>query len=264
MKTVEKENLVKNTIYVVFIGTSRQKYIFKFIETLRSCININTYLNLEILYKEGDFDRSDTFFCESTLQEKHWLETCIKANDFISNKEARKTFALEFVLPEIWHIIVTEENQKILSGWRECKNGYLLPINHLTGLTKNNSGKITKGHNTGTEIKKIGMYNNTGFDFGNEITLEQFKQCVLKKISIVNEILEEPKDKILVDGNGKYIGAQSAEGGIFKIGDVITPFSEYSPNKGTPYIISSFRWTVDTSEICAITNGHQGNGIRLW
>lgn len=73
----------------------------------------------------------------------------------------------------------------------------------------------------------------------------------------------ELKDTILVDDNGKYIGAQSSEGAVFQIGDKITPFDKNSVNKGKSFIITGFRWNNAKTEICAITDTHKPYGIRL-
>jgi len=89
----------------------------------------------------------------------------------------------EFVLSNSWHIIVTEENQDILSKWRYTHTDYKLPIDYITGMYLHPSGKITKEHNPA----------NSRGNFGEEITFSQFKQYVLKE-KVENKIKYEVGD----------------------------------------------------------------------
>lgn len=82
-------------------------------------------------------------------------------------------FEEEFVLPESWHIIVTEENKDMLSEWR----GVSLEVGYATGMYdwKFNGGRscgIRKEQNpTPTPIKC----------WETEITTEQFRKYVLNQ-----------------------------------------------------------------------------------
>lgn len=87
------------------------------------------------------------------------------------NKPYDVTSLNSFVLPERWHVLVTEENQQIVSDWRlEYKNTKnLINIDKIVGIC--NPGE--KGHNPKTELK------SDTYDFGIEITTEQFRKYVL-------------------------------------------------------------------------------------
>jgi hypothetical protein len=77
---------------------------------------------------------------------------------------------MRIVLPKLWHVVVTEENQNILEKWRGVK----LRINQITGVC-NMRGE--KGHNSYGDIK------NRSYNFGKEIKFEEFKVLVLKEQS---------------------------------------------------------------------------------
>lgn len=80
----------------------------------------------------------------------------------------------EFKLPKNWHVVVTKENQHVLSGWRGTSEGYLVPVNNIVGMTMGD-----KGHNGRNEIKDTSV--PCVYDFGQEITFKQFKKYVLKE-----------------------------------------------------------------------------------
>jgi len=86
-----------------------------------------------------------------------------------------------FTLPQYWHVIVTVVNHDMLLKWF---NGLHLPIGNICGMCKSinsdNTITYTKEHNPRTSIK------SPNYDFGIEITTEQFKKYVMnenKKIS---------------------------------------------------------------------------------
>jgi len=163
----------------------------------------------------------------------------------------------KFVLPEIWHIIVTKENQDIVTKWREVTGDYKLPIGHLTGITKIGNN-LNKGHNPGKSIRKEGRY---GFDFGEEITFEQFKKYVLKEKSVFEPL---PFFKVLIgdEAENTIVQVQNNEGNVFQIGDKIKGLGTIASNAGT-MIISRFRYTNDRSNICACTKQFHDYGIGI-
>ena len=247
MKQLQKNELKIGEIY----KSNNNKYprIFKYLD---SSDNINEgnnpNCNKKVFFKNGaTVDYGLKNITKTTLEEKHWLETCIKEDKFISYEEAMKSFVSEFVLPEKWYVKVESEQESIVykKFFKKVKpeQSWQFLNNYIYGFNGVN-------------------YNNAMLS-GTFITFEQFKQYVLKETPKVTEVLEEPKDKILVDKNGKYIGSESSEGGIYKLGDKITPFHKDSPNKDKPFIITGFRWNNAKTEICAITELHKPNGIRL-
>lgn len=46
---------------------------------------------------------------ETTPEEKHWLNECIRLNRYITKEVAMETFVPEFVLPKKWYLSVTQE-----------------------------------------------------------------------------------------------------------------------------------------------------------
>lgn len=86
----------------------------------------------------------------------------------------------EFVLPEKWYIIVTEENKSHVNKWYANGDSFLKPFLHICGMVKQ-YGEIEKGYNEINDIKN-GSGNDFTYDFGTEITFEQFKEHVLKEI----------------------------------------------------------------------------------
>lgn len=77
----------------------------------------------------------------------------------------------EFVLPKHWYIKVNEENKKVLAAWSKCP----LHVDQIVGIYKGYSDEVSiKGYNSENKIK------GDGYDFGQEITFEQFREYVLK------------------------------------------------------------------------------------
>ena len=75
-------------------------------------------------------------------------------------------------LPKRWHVLVKEDNKKILSEWI----GVSLQIGKITGICSDiNEFNNGKGHNPYGDIK------GCSYDFGEEITFEEFKVLVLKE-----------------------------------------------------------------------------------
>lgn len=162
------------------------------LEYLKTPGNIIEFPDIEVIYgtrgniKHGGYVRSFSILCTPYISfgfledegETYLivdLQHYTGGNEFVVNiKELQRIGMIEeFVLPENWWVRVTEENKEVLNKWRgiEC-----LQIGQLTGMCKQASGNITKEHNPVASTKSLGKY---GFDFGEEITYEQFKQYVL-------------------------------------------------------------------------------------
>jgi len=89
----------------------------------------------------------------------------------------------EFVLPELWHVVVTEENQVDASNWRMSgKKHVLISVGNIVGVCYPESSTLSnhekKGHNPKNSIKSYGAGD---WDFGVEITTEQFYEYVLER-----------------------------------------------------------------------------------
>jgi hypothetical protein len=331
MKQLQKNDLKLGKIYW-FIG----KTVNFLSKISNNNINVHDcYLYNTIFYpNKGENLRDPVSILEATPEEKHWLETCIKAYKFVSYDEAMKTFVPEyyeyigetnsyntefikgriykivnknnlevpfnfinekgkangwsgtnykrftpstkeaydaqfvvkepeFVLPEKWAIIITNENKDIVNKYRKS----IFNNNNIScNLDVDNVHLSDRYDGTYYHYNKHYFKKHTNCE---EITLEQFKQYVLKEntTSTVTEkpkvVLEESKYDILISKEGKYIGVQCPEGGVYKIGDKITVFDKTSPNKGKVFTIKRFRWNNTKTKICAVTELHTPNGIGL-
>lgn len=92
------------------------------------------------------------------------------------------TFFQPFILPDNWHIIVTQENAENVLKWRFERiyndKDKITFKNHFVGMTLNHKGtQYEKGHNPKDDVKDSEGH----YDFGIEITYAQFKRHVLNK-----------------------------------------------------------------------------------
>jgi hypothetical protein len=85
-----------------------------------------------------------------------------------------------FILPENWYVIVTKENQDIIIKWADKDD---IPIGNICGMClTHDTNRITIEHNP------IDIIKTDSYDFGNEISFEQFKKYVLKEENcIIND-----------------------------------------------------------------------------
>lgn len=90
----------------------------------------------------------------------------------------------EFVLPKLWHVVVTEENVDVLSKWRfgEEYPKHKLNIGYIVGFS---SWQNSKQHNP----------SDSRGSFGSEITFDQFKKYVLKETTQSCQIIPIPPTK---------------------------------------------------------------------
>lgn len=117
----------------------------------------------------------------------------------------------EFVLPEIWWVRVTNENKEILTKWRHSNTNTVYPrsVGELVGMSKSNDiGTITKGHNRVNITKSDDKY---GYNFGNEITFDQFKKYVLKEIEVKTNPNQLPTFNGLVQEYGMVKASEMAK-----------------------------------------------------
>lgn len=164
----------------------------------------NYYIKFSDITKEKKYNK--IWYTEKISNGKH-----IIAKDYWSNNEFEE-FALEnpvsleeiqkylpaghpdlikeeFVLPEKWHVVVTKDNQEILSDWR----GTNVPIGYIVGIDYFNGNKYSRGHSPKNQIK------GNSFDFGVEITFDQFKKYVLK------DDIKEPSEEEFKVGDILYL-----------------------------------------------------------
>lgn len=225
---MEKHELIKNEVYkhengnivkYQFNGDNNDKIKGFYIGN-----------NADIFYKNPSSNFNIKFLILATLEEKHWLESCIKANKFIPYDKTIKTFIPEYVECTIQY---NKSNYKL-------GKIYKIKLN----------GKI--GENEGYYIfNKIRFKPSTKKDYDAQFVIKQ---------------LETPKDKILKNCHKNHNlikKVESSEGAIYQIGDKITVFTKNSLNKGKLLTIKSFRWNNAKTEICVITEIHTLNGIGL-
>lgn len=241
MKQLQKSDLKKGEIYVA--GTS-----MTFINKEGTNYSIE-YSKI----KEANFYKTSGFTYiearEATEEEKHWLETCIKADQFVSYEEAMKTFIPEYVEC----ISLTYPNMKDINFGEIGKIYKVLNYNYsISDMTINEYF-----HSVGKERFKPSTKEAYDAQF---VVKEKENTTVTEKPKIV---FEKPKDKVLRVNYSSIVTVECAEGGVYKIGDKITVFTHDSPNKGKVFTIKRFRWTNDKSKICAVTELHTPNGISL-
>ena len=122
----------------------------------------------------SDFKEKDDVWRYATEEEIEEYERLGKPFDVTTFKP--------FKLPDNWHIIVTDENAEDVLTWR-FQDSYnhsdkITFKNHLVGITINYNGTLyEKGHNSKDDITDPDGY----YDFGIEITYEQFKKYVLNQ-----------------------------------------------------------------------------------
>jgi hypothetical protein len=119
-----------------------------------------------------------------------------------------------FILPENWWVKVTEENKDILSTWLYGEIGKV-DTNRLVGMVKWRHGVIEKGMNP-LDLPRAydGDYN-----FGNEITFEQFKKYVLKEQSNLPEkwyIRASKELETLLKEEGSFWNGNAVRHGYYK------------------------------------------------
>ena len=251
MKQLQKSDLKVSEIYK--LKACNREYLYRISDMRTSMtlcndgyliIDTNHFNKISNISQSHDFadakyieTKQKYEFYNATPEEKHWLETCIKADKFISYEDAMKTFIPEYV---------------------ECTQDQY-QSSYKVGI-------IYKLKNTLIENETGGMaywaYNQHRFKPSTKEAYDA--QFVAKEPEFV---LEEPKDKVLTlssnYGKESIVKVQCSEGGVYKIGDKIKVFDKYSPNKGKMFTIQSFRWSNDKSKICAVTELHTPNGIGL-
>lgn len=94
-----------------------------------------------------------------------------------------------FVLPENFYLVVTDDNQSMLREWLVKNNKFLMEgevvVGEIVGKLKNYDGTFEYGYNPGHVIKSV------SYDFGTEITTEQFIKHVLKRDYLSNHYISE-------------------------------------------------------------------------
>lgn len=230
MKQLQKSDLINGEIYKAnnHIGS----YIFKATNDLRNIINISSS---KMLFKDGNVNVKSLIFLEATPEEKHWLETCIKEDKFVSYEEAMKTFIPEYVEA----IDNNHSNSEIIGTVYKTSELPKWVVEH--------------------QLKEY--WKNYMFHYKPSTKKAYDAQFVIK------EQLEKPKDKVLkILGTSQIIKVESSEGGVYRIGDKIRVFSD-SKNpafRNKKYLtIIGFRWNNAKTAICAITELYGTKGIGL-
>lgn len=175
MEYIKKEELIIGKIYNC-ANIYGSKYIVKIPNDLYNSTNINK--DVPRLYKMGNFTTETLQWSLATSEEKHWLESCVKLDKFITFEEATKTFNPEYVecikeviepLPQFKVIETIETITKVENNEGNqffigdtVKIGPLLVVHNITGFKYNeNKSKImaiTNYTSVGIDINKIEHY----------------------------------------------------------------------------------------------------------
>ncbi len=165
----------------------------------------------------------------STSEEKHWLETCIKLDKFITFEEAMKTFIPGYVeciieQPQYGNYGKLGKIYKVIN-WNHSINYCMLEGTTSGSTSKNRFKPSTKEAYDAQFIVKVIK------------PLPQFK--VIETIEIITKV-------------------ENNEGNQFFIGDIVKSLD--SDQKGE---ITKFRYSADKSNIIAITTFQSNNGIGI-
>jgi serine kinase of HPr protein (carbohydrate metabolism regulator) len=109
-------------------------------------------------------------------------------------------------LPEIWHIVVTENNYKDVNTWFKSKSGSSTVKNYVCGYYCYITNKTVPilGH---TQKRNLSTSSATlNYSFGEEITYKEFKVLVLKQeIKLPKDMSHEKYlKKFITEINKKY------------------------------------------------------------
>jgi len=112
MEYIKKEELKEGTVYKA--NNKSLTFIMKATKDLNNVINIPSYNEF---MKNGNFNGSYLTFINATSEEKHWLNTCIEQDKFITFEEAMKTFIPEYVeclKPQQWKQTIKENGNNLI------------------------------------------------------------------------------------------------------------------------------------------------------
>jgi len=93
MEYIKKEDLEDDTIFVTQL--SHNHFLNKYGTGFNLNLKIDNTIKIEKLYRNGGFSYDNIRL--ATPEEKHWLNTCIEQDKFITFEEAMKTFIPEYV-----------------------------------------------------------------------------------------------------------------------------------------------------------------------
>ena len=259
MKKLEKNELKEGEIYTSKSNDGIELFIWKCSQNCKYIINTRLYVlnknkkDFALFSLNSNRPHGWINVFESTPEEKHWLETCISANEFVSYEEAMKTFKSEETISFKKWCIATNDLSKIqlekLSNYLNNLNNR--PIYIVSEIKRWSYIGSEKGSHLlpPTLNSIISNYNYTLINF------EQFEKYVLKEETPKVVAVEECKSKF-IDNNT----VETSEGSIFVVGDKVKLFNK---NTDAVFKITGFRWNNAKTEICAITNLHKPNGIGV-
>jgi len=94
MKELKKEDLIEGEIY--FRKNNNTESLFIFQKNKQNCVKYCLFITENNLKKTWSLIYYDNLRL-ATPEEKHWLETCIQQDKYVSYEEAMKTFIPEYV-----------------------------------------------------------------------------------------------------------------------------------------------------------------------
>jgi len=252
--------LKEGEIYTLRLELQKTDYLIKWGDISHN-INIEIFPLKPILFKNGSFRANVSNIKEATPEQKHWLNTCIDNNKFISYDDAMKSFVKEFEVPKYYTVEVhSNEEFHIVRKYME---------NDFKGRFKNHDDyNPFSGFNRNQYY--IGYYADGNTNFYNGyynkyhaplITFDQFKQYVLKEV-VVNEDVVKQNNlpyQILVKHNEDIIEVANEEGNLFKIGDTVINLNGKFKKSS---IIKGFKLS-NEGNICALTTLYIKNGISI-
>lgn len=126
---MNKTDLKKGEYYHFTNDPYNIEYIFIFSQNNNDIIGVNNFLceMIKPYYSKGcgNLTSSDLMYRLATSEEKHWLNTCIKQDKYITKEEAMKTFKIEYV-----KCLSSIENYTINKIYKVNSLGYIMGDNN--------------------------------------------------------------------------------------------------------------------------------------
>lgn len=294
MEYIKKEKLIEGQIYKA--SNESLTFIMKATKDLNNVVNIPSYNEL---MKNGNFNGSYLTFINATPEEKHWLNTCIKLDKFITFEEAMKTFIPEYVECTLQQ---KYSDYKLGVIYKIRTYGYIGDgYAHYSCNLERFKPSTKEAYDAQFVVKEpefvlpekwyitvqdrekeieyyrkyfikhsyiydkgyvYGVHNNkqtSGEKYGQEITFEQFKKYVLKEETVVEEVK-------VIEPLPQFKVIETIET-ITKVenneGNQFFIGDVVKSDKNTVYNIIGFKYNVDKTDILALATELPAIGISI-
>lgn len=228
MEYIKKEELKNGDVFVSQM--SHHHFLNKYGTGYGLHLNLDNTIKKQVLYRNGGFAYKNIRL--ATPEEKHWLNTCIEQDTFITFEEAMKTF-----IPEYYQYI--GKNDSYTASFIKGKIYKIINKNDLEASFNFIDEKGTPGGFEGINWKKFKPSTKEAYDAQFVVIepLPQFK--IIETIETITKV-------------------ENNEGNQFFIGDEVIGSKTKIKSK-----IISFKYNVDKTAILAITDKTSNIGIGI-